>query len=63
MAAGWGTQGLGGCLRGGGGLNLFFSGPKFPPCTIAPKNSAGRTCIFLEGISTKPDRKVYFSRS
>ena len=25
--AGWGAQGFGGCLRGGGG-NIFFSGPK-----------------------------------
>ena len=32
---GRGGEGLGGCLRGflgvGGGLNIFFSGPKFPP--------------------------------
>ena len=36
---GGGAEGLGGCLRrignfffwGGGGLNIFFSGPKCPP--------------------------------
>ena len=28
---GGGGQVLQGCLRGGGGLNIFFSGPKCPP--------------------------------
>ena len=33
VGGGGGGEGLGGCLQGiwGGGLNLFFSGPKFPP--------------------------------
>ena len=32
--AGCGTHGMGGCLLGGGGGSIYFSGRKFPPRKI-----------------------------